>query len=95
MKSEISVESTIHVSINGIDLTLTREQAKSLRDALNQELGEQANIPYYPPMQPYQPRDNDWQPFVTPTTPTYPTYPQVWCGLSMFPKDNSFTVNAQ
>jgi hypothetical protein len=93
MKEKITAKSSIEITIEGKTFVLTRAEAKDLRDALNHELGDQANIPYYPPLQPYQPKDNDWQPFVAPTTPIYPSYPQIWCGLSMFPKQESFTAS--
>lgn len=89
MNSEINIKSSIQVSINGIDLTLTRDQAINLRDALNKELGDQWNWPpqpSHPPIQPYYPKDNDWP--IAPTTPTYPSWPQIWCGMSMFPKES-------
>lgn len=94
MKSEISVKSSIHVTVNSIDLTLTRQQAINLRDALNKELGEQWNWPKepIPPMKPYIPQYDDWK--TTPINPNYPSYPQVWCGSSVSPKDGSFTANS-
>lgn len=59
--SSVSVETTVTITIDGVDVKLSKDQARKLRDLLNSSIGDErdvVSVPYpvpYNPPQPYQP----------------------------------------
>lgn len=78
------IQVTYSIQIGPYDLRLNKDEAIELYHALKKELGIADT--YYPPMQPYIPKDDEWRkhpstpaPWTWPTDPTCPSYPQIWC----------------
>lgn len=82
----IEIKQEIKIKLGDQEFTLTKEEAKLIRDELNKILGHNTNnlreIEKYITRSPNN-RDNDLWPLPKtphyPSNPAYPNLPEVWC----------------